>query len=102
MENPNFLKQKYDLHKSQEVESAVQRTQKRTGEKVPQNPEARIQNYLERLEKLVLDPDKKQQRKPFGKDSRPRALSLLREMVMNEYVRPNKEKMAAGAAAVEE
>jgi len=102
MENPKFLKQKYNLHNAPEVERTARRVEQRTGEKVPQNPENRIQNYLDRLEKLILDPDKKQQRKPFGKDSRPRALSLLREMVMNEYVRPNKEKMAAGAAAVEE
>src|SRR3989344_5976287 len=33
---------------------------------------------------------------------RPRALSLLREMVLNEYVRPNKEQMAQGAARVEQ
>ena len=38
----------------------------------------------------------------FGYEPRPRALSLLREMVMNKYVRPNKEKMAEGAARVEE
>lgn len=102
MENPNFLKQKYNLHNTPEVAVAAKRTEKRTGEKIPQDPGTKIQNYLDRLEKLVLDPDKKQQRKPFGKDSRPRALSLLRDMVMDEYVRPNKEKMAAGAAAVEE
>jgi hypothetical protein len=38
----------------------------------------------------------------FDGEQRPRALSLLREMVMNKYVRPNKEKMAEGAAQVEE
>lgn len=102
MENSHFLKNKYNLHNAPETEAAVKRTEARTGEKVPQNPEARIQNYLNRLEKLVLDEKKEQKRKPFRNESRPRALSLLREMVMNEYVRPNKEKMAAGAAAVEE
>jgi len=73
-----------------------------TGEKVPQNPDQQIQTYLDRLERLVLDPDKKQSRKMEGGQSRPRALSLLREMVMNEYIRPNKEKLAEGAARVEE
>ncbi|MEK7181390.1 MAG: hypothetical protein AAB738_03625 [Patescibacteria group bacterium] len=102
MENPEFLKQKYDLHNAEEVESAAKRTEKRTGEKIPQDPEERIQNYLDRLERLALDPNKEQQRKMFGVESRPRALSLLREMVMEKYVRPNKDKMAEGAARVEE
>jgi len=102
MENPDFLKKKYDLHNAPEVEAAAKRTEARTGEKVPQNPEARIQNYLDRLERLAIDSEKKQERKMFGGESRPRALLLLREMVMNKYVRPNKEKMAEGAARVEE
>jgi len=102
LENPNFLKNKYNLHTAPEVDAAAKRAEKRTGEKVSQDPQARIQNYLDRLEKLIIDPDKKQARRNFGKESRPRALSLLREMVMDEYVRPNKQKMAEGAAAVEE
>ncbi len=102
MENPNFLKQKYDLHASEEVEKAAIRAKQQTGEKVPQNPDDRIQNYLDRLERLALDLDKEQSRKTLNDESRPRALSLLREMVMNKYVRPNKEKLAEGAARVEE
>jgi len=102
MENPNFLKKKYDLHKSPEVESSARRTEARTGKKLAQNPETRIQNYLDRLERLVLDPEKKQKRKELGQEQRPRALSLLREMIMNEYVRPHKAKLAENAARVEE
>ncbi len=97
-----FLKDKYGLHNAPEVESAAKRTEVRTGKKVPQTPDARIQNYLDRLEKLALDPEKKQERKMFRDEPRPRALSLLREMVMAKYVRPHKEKMAEGAARVEE
>ena len=97
-----FLKEKYGLHKSPEVEKAAERTRQHTGEKVPQNPAARIQNYLDRLERFALDPEKKQERKMFGDEPRPRALSLLREMIMNKYVRPHKEKMAENAARVEE
>ncbi|HEY4495152.1 MAG TPA: hypothetical protein VJC01_01740, partial [Candidatus Paceibacterota bacterium] len=82
-----FLKEKYGLHKSPEVEKAAERTEQHTGEKVSQNPDVRIQNYLDRLERLALDPEKKQERKMFGGEPRPRALSLLREMVMNKYVR---------------
>ncbi|MDO8574599.1 MAG: hypothetical protein Q7R86_03140 [bacterium] len=102
MKNPEFLKQKYDLHNAEEVEAAASRTEKRTGEKLSQDPEERIQNYLDRLERLVIDPGKEQERKMFGAEPRPRALTLLREMVMEKYVRPNKQKMAEGAARVEE
>ncbi len=102
MKGPEFLKQKYNLHNTPEVEKATERTEAQTGEKVPQNPDARIQNYLDRLKRLVLDPEKKQSRKMLGDESRPRALGILREMIMAKYVRPNKQKMAEGAARVEE
>ncbi len=60
--NPEFLKRKYNLHVAPEVESAVKRTAKRTGEKVPQEPAARIQNYLERFKEMVerKDPEKRE------------------------------------------
>ncbi|OHA52219.1 MAG: hypothetical protein A3A97_04925 [Candidatus Terrybacteria bacterium RIFCSPLOWO2_01_FULL_40_23] len=102
MENPRFLKEKYDLHNAPEVAQAAERTESKAGERVPQDPEARIQNYLDRLERLALDPAKEQRRTMFANEPRPRAIGLLREMVMNKYVRPNKEKMAEGAARVEE
>ena len=102
MKNPNFLKQKYNLHNAPEVKKSAKRTEVRTGEKVPQKPDAQIQNYLDRLERLILDPEKKQSRKTIDGESRPRALSLLREMIMNKYVRSNKEQLAQGAARVEE
>src|SRR3989338_3020097 len=98
MKNPEFLKQKYDLHNSPEVASAARSSEITTGQKVPQNPEARIENYLARLEQLALDPEKKQVRKMFGAESRSRALAILRAMVMDKYVRPNKNKLAQGAA----
>lgn len=46
---PDFLKQKYDLHNSPEVDSASSRTEHRTGEKVPQDTDSQIQNYLDRI-----------------------------------------------------
>lgn len=104
--NPEFLKKKYDLHKAPETEKAAERTEARTGEKVPQNPADRIQNYLNRLERLVLDSKKEQSQKRMpgghGDIDRPRALSLLREKLMNKYVRPQKDRMAQAAANVEE
>jgi hypothetical protein len=58
----NFLKKKYDLHNASEVESAAHRTQIHTGEKVPQTPEAQIQNYLNRFKEVIerKDPDKRE------------------------------------------
>ena len=56
MENPNFLKQKYDLHNAPEVEAAARRTKKRTGEEFPLNSaedaNVRIQNYLNRFKEI--------------------------------------------------
>jgi hypothetical protein len=95
----NFLDKKYsDLHNSKPVEKAV----KQTGEKIYQKEE-KIDAYLDRIEKLILDPKKEQTRDNlFDGDSRPRALFLLREMVMNKYVRSDTEKKTEGAVRVEE
>lgn len=62
IENPDFLKEKYNLHTSPEVESAADRTEARTGEPVPQDPAARIQNYLERFTGILEreDPHKRE------------------------------------------
>jgi len=94
-----------ELQTSPEVQRAIEREEQKTGEKVPNDPAERIEAYLKRLEALVLDPKKEQKRKAMRdveKTERPRALLLLREMVLNEYVRPNKEQMAQGAARVEQ
>ncbi len=63
MENPEFLKAKYNLHTTPEVESAARRTEKRIGDKVPQNPADRIQNYLDRFKEIVdkADPAEREQ-----------------------------------------
>lgn len=62
IENPNFLKKKYDLHNSPEVDSAAKRTEARSGESVPQDPSKRIQNYLDRFKEITehTDPDKRE------------------------------------------
>lgn len=39
MENTKFLKEKYNLHTSSEVEKSAKHTEKRTGEKVHQDSE---------------------------------------------------------------
>lgn len=60
--NPEFLKEKYGLHNAPEVEAAAERTKIITGEKVSQDPSARIQNYLNRFKEISerSDPEKRE------------------------------------------
>jgi hypothetical protein len=48
-----LLKKKYNLHNSPEVKEAAKRTQIHTGEKIPQDPLANIQNYLSRFGEIT-------------------------------------------------
>jgi hypothetical protein len=77
MENPNFLKQKYNLHNTPEADSAAKRTKKRTGEKVSQKPGEKIQNYLDRFNEIIerKDPDKKE-----------RGIGALKRILHNKFV----------------
>lgn len=77
MENPNFLKSKYNLHNAPETESAAKRTEKRTGEKVPQDPEARIQNYLDRFRDII-------ERKEPAK--RERGIEALKKVLHDRFI----------------
>ncbi|GEM_PF-429683 len=93
-----FLKEKYSnppIHTSHEVASASRGL--RSGD-----PVVRVQKYLDRLESVAGDPENEQRKMKMGEESRPRGLSLLREMVMDTYVRPQQEKLATNAAVVEE
>ena len=93
MSETNFLQEKYaDLPGSHPVNRAVDKAI-REGVKGPTTKEDRIDAYLNRIDKLIFaeDPEKSN-----------RAISLLRKMVLDEYVYPHKEKMAKGATAVEE
>lgn len=52
--NPSFLQTKYrDLSSSEEVAKVAKRTEVKTGVKVPEKPEARIQNYLDYLKESL-------------------------------------------------
>ena len=77
MENPDFLKEKYGLHKSPEVESATKRAETRTGEQLSQNPSERIQNYLNRFNEILdrEDPAKRE-----------RGLEALKRVLHNKFV----------------
>ncbi len=77
MEQPDFLKKKYDLHNAPEVESATKRTEKRTGEKVPQDPETKIQNYLDRFTEII-------ERKEPAK--RERGVEALKHILHDKFV----------------
>ncbi len=77
IENPNFLKKKYDLHASEEVESAAERTERLTGEKVPVSSEARIQNYLDRFKEITERTDS---------GERERGLEALKRVLHKQFV----------------
>lgn len=53
MENPEFLKTKYNLHNTPEVKSAARRTEVRSGEKVSQKTADQIANYLNRFQEII-------------------------------------------------
>ena len=72
-----LLKKKYDLHKSPEVEKAARRTEARTGEKVPQDPLARIQNYLNRFHEILDQGDP---------ERREHALDLIKGRFHQKYI----------------
>jgi len=78
-----LLKKKYDLHKSPEVESAARRTRTRTGEKVPQDPLVRIQNYLDRLDNIV-NPSSLEGSSGF--DRKERNLEMLKHRLYDKLV----------------
>ena len=86
MENPNFLKQKYDLHNAPEVETAAKRAETRSGEKVPQNPADRIQNYLDRFKEII---DRENPSK------RERGIDALKRLLHNKFVIKPEEIPAA-------
>ena len=77
MEKHDFLKEKYGLHKSEEAESAAKRTEIRTGEKVLQDPSARIGNYLDRFREII---DRK------DTERRERGLEALKRILYDKFV----------------
>lgn len=77
VENPDFLKEKYSLHNTEEVESAALRTEIRTGEEVPQDPAARIQNYLERFTGILEREDPKR---------RERGVEAIKRVLHDKFV----------------
>jgi hypothetical protein len=57
-ENPFFIKKKYpELHMAPDVVRVAKRTERKTGEKTPETPTVRIQNYLDRFREVIERPD---------------------------------------------
>ena len=79
MANPEkFLQEKYpDLPGSKPVEKAVQR-ELRKGEKGPQTKEARVQAYLDRIDKIISSG-------PKDKKGEPRGWRLLKNKLIREF-----------------
>ncbi len=72
-----MLKQRYNLHSSDEIKSAAERTRSRTGEKVPQDPEAQIQNYLDRFSEIIQRLDVK---------DREKGINALKKLAHDKFV----------------
>ncbi len=83
MENPKFLKEKYNLHTSPEVESATKKTERLIEKKLPNDPNIRIQNYLNRL-KNIVDPPKLEGHPDF--DRKERNLEMLKSSLYDNFV----------------
>ncbi|MEI6810740.1 MAG: hypothetical protein WCK60_01665 [Candidatus Nomurabacteria bacterium] len=79
MESSNkFLHKKLpDLQKSPEVQDSVDKHTHLTGEKVPNNPEARLGVYMERLEKIFLNEDE---------TTRKRNIEMLRDKIYDAFI----------------
>lgn len=78
-----LLKHKYDLHKQPEVDAAARHTLAHTGEKVPQDPLIRIQNYLDRLDN-VFNPPQLENHPDF--DRQQRNLALLKPALFDKFI----------------
>ena len=78
MANPEFLKERFPkLAGSPEVISAVKRTKVKTGKEVSRDPEARIQNYLDRFREIV---DRKNPK------DKTRGIKALKKILVGAYV----------------
>ena len=78
MKGPEFLKKRYQgLHTSKEVQGAVERKEKKEGEKMSQKPVDRIQVYLERFSELAEREDR---------EKRALGVRALKRVLFDRYV----------------
>jgi hypothetical protein len=75
--NPEFLRQKYQLEKSDETDRAVKKRERR-GERVRNVPSERIQAYLDRLD-IIFNPPKLEGHESF--DRKARNVSMMKRFM---------------------
>ncbi len=81
--NLEFLRQKYQLEKSAEVEKAVERKASRQKERVRNVPADRIQTYLDRLD-IIFNPPKLEGHESF--DRKARNLSMMKRFMREALI----------------
>ena len=93
-----------ELQTSPEVQRAVEREQRHTGEKVPNDPTQRIEAYMDRLEKIFLNPDerKRERNLEMFRDKIYDALIIKRENFPDSYFELQKRIARERGQAVEE
>ena len=77
MDNHFLHKKLPELQKSEEVQDAVEKHTRLNGEKVPNSPEARLETYMNRLEKIFLNEDE---------NTRKRNIEMLREKIYDAFI----------------
>ncbi|MBI2596039.1 hypothetical protein HYW46_04890 [Candidatus Daviesbacteria bacterium] len=81
---PEFLQQKYQLNKDPGVIASAQRREQQTGEKVDQGDfQTRIQNYLDRLRRII-NPPKLEGHDGF--DRKERNLAMIKEALYRQFI----------------
>lgn len=83
MEPSKFLREKYNIQSSPEVEKAVKAKERKSKEKLSKAPEERIQTYLDRLQNIIYPP--KLKRKPDF-DRKQRNLELLKQSIHQKFI----------------
>ncbi|TSC91201.1 MAG: hypothetical protein CEN90_583 [Parcubacteria group bacterium Licking1014_17] len=93
-----------ELQTSSEVERAVKRKERHTGEKIPNNPRERIEAYMGRLGNIFLNPDKRKHERNMEmfRDKIYDALIIKPEQVPESYFELQKRAARERGQTVEE
>ena len=93
-----------DLQTSPEVNQAVVREERHTGEKIPNNPTERIEAYMDRLENIFLNPDEhtRERNLEMFRDKIYDALIIKRENFPESYFELQKRIARERGQAIEE
>jgi hypothetical protein len=73
----SFLKKRFDLHSTEDASRAKEKTERLTGDKVSQKPEAVIQNYLDRFSH-IFNPENAKQKS--------RNIEMMKRVFFKNYV----------------